>query len=346
TVILHVVWEDDANIFRTDKSKVPTLQLKDYIPQSLLNSYGELFSRKRDSFINCGGAIKEFDDFKLQNWLERLYFERLESRSVLIAQLLKEYKHDWEQVLFLLLMKSFGTKINGDAFFEIGKAIPYSIVRKLNRDERRLESMLMGTAGFLEDESILDDQYLDLKKEYNYLTVKYGFSGATLLKPDFFKLRPQNFPTIRLSQVAALYAKQEHLFSKLMGAETLDEIYDLLTVTASSYWTTHFTFGKVSKKQQKKVSRSLVELIIVNAILPLKFCYYRSRGKEGSDVITGLATALKPEQNSVISNFENLGVSRKSGMDSQGLLQLYNSYCTKNKCLQCPVGISILGRNN
>jgi GTPase SAR1 family protein len=346
TVILHVVWEDDANIFRTDKSKVPTLQLKDYIPQSLLNSYGELFSRKRDSFINCGGAIKEFDDFKLQNWLERLYFERLESRSVLIAQLLKEYKHDWEQVLFLLLMKSFGTKINGDAFFEIGKAIPYSIVRKLNRDERRLESMLMGTAGFLEDESILDDQYLDLKKEYNYLTVKYGFSGATLLKPDFFKLRPQNFPTIRLSQVAALYAKQEHLFSKLMGAETLDEIYDLLTVTASSYWTTHFTFGKVSKKQQKKVSRSLVELIIVNAILPLKFCYYRSRGKEGSDVITGLATALKPEQNSVISNFENLGVTRKSGMDSQGLLQLYNSYCTKNKCLQCPVGISILGRNN
>ncbi|MFT4832433.1 MAG: GTPase SAR1 family protein [Psychroserpens sp.] len=346
TVILHVVWEDDANIFRTDKSKVPTLQLKDYIPQSLLNSYGELFSRKRDSFINCGGAIKEFDDFKLQNWLERLYFERLESRSVLIAQLLKEYKHDWEQVLFLLLIKSFGTKINGDAFFEIGKAIPYSIVRKLNRDERRLESMLMGTAGFLEDESILDDQYLDLKKEYNYLTVKYGFSGATLLKPDFFKLRPQNFPTIRLSQVAALYAKQEHLFSKLMGAETLDEIYDLLTVTASSYWTTHFTFGKVSKKQQKKVSRSLVELIIVNAILPLKFCYYRSRGKEGSDVITGLATALKPEQNSVISNFENLGVSRKSGMDSQGLLQLYNSYCTKNKCLQCPVGISILGRNN
>ncbi|MEB8330655.1 DUF2851 family protein [Flavobacteriaceae bacterium KMM 6897] len=346
TVILHVVWEDDTSIFRSDNSKIPTLQLKDYIPQSLLNSYAELFSRKRDSFINCGVAIKEYDDFKWQNWLERLYFERLESRSVLIAQLLKEYKHDWEQVLFILLMKSIGTKINGDAFFEIAKAIPYSIIRKLNRDEHRLESVLMGVAGFLEDESILDDHYLDLKREFDYLTVKYGVSCTTHLKPDFFKLRPQNFPTIRLSQIAALYANQEHLFSKLMEAETVAEIYDLFNVNASSYWTTHFTFGKVSKKQQKKVSRSLVELIIVNAILPLKFCYYRSRGKEASNVITGLATALKPEQNTVISNFEDLGVSCKCGMDSQGLLQLYNSYCTKNKCLQCPVGISILGRNN
>lgn len=346
SVILHVVWEDDASIFRNDNSRIPTLQLKDYISLSLLNSYAELFSRKRESFVNCGGAISEFDGFKFQNWLERLYFERLESRSVLIDQLLKEYNQDWEQVLFLLLMKSFGTKINGDAFFEIGKSIPYAIVRKLNKDEHRLESLLMGVAGFLDDETILDEHYLNLKKEFDYLNVKYGILGTPLLKPDFFKLRPQNFPTIRLSQVAALLAKQQHLFSKLMAAETLDGIYDLFAVTASPYWTTHFTFGKESKKQQKKISRALVDLIIINAILPLKFCYSRSKGMEVSNVIIGLATALKPEQNSVISNFEGLGVACQSGMEGQGLLQLYNSYCTKNKCLQCPVGISILGRNN
>lgn len=346
TVILHVVWEDDASIFRTDKSKIPTLQLKDYIPQSILDSYSELFSKKRESFINCGGNINKLDGFKFQNWLERLYFERLESRSVIIEQLLREYNHDWEQVLFLLLMKSFGTKINGEAFYEIGKAIPFSIVRKLNRDKHRLESVLMGVAGFLEDESILDDYYLTLKKEYEYLTVKYQLFGPTLLKPDFFKLRPHNFPTIRLSQVAALYGSHEHLFSKLMEAKNISEIHDLFSVTASPYWSTHFTFGKLSKKQEKKLSKSFVELILVNAILPLKFCYDQSKGKEGSNMIIDLATAIKPEANSVVSSFQDLGVSCKSGLEGQGLLQLYNFYCTKNKCLQCPVGISILGRNN
>ncbi len=346
TVILHVVWEDDARIFRTDNTKVPTLQLKDYIPQSLLDSYSELFSNKRTSFLNCGGNIKEFDDFKFKNWLERLYFERLETRSVLIEQLLKEHNHDWEQVLFLLLMKSFGTKINGEAFFEIGKAIPFPIIRKLNNDAVVLESVLMGIAGFLEDDSILDDHYLTLKKEYNYLTVKHSLAGSTLLKPDFFKLRPHNFPTIRLSQIAALYGSQEHLFSKLMEAKTINEIYVVFKVAASPYWTTHFTFGKASKKQVKKLSNSFVDLIIVNALLPLKFCYDRSKGKLGSTIIMDLATAMKPEENSVISNFQDLGVSCDSGMEGQGLLQLYNSFCTKNKCLQCPVGISILGRNN
>lgn len=346
SVILHVVWDDDTTIFRTDNSKIPTLELKNYISQDLLNSYAELFSNKRESFLNCGGGIKEFDGFKFQNWIERLFFERLEIKSIFIDELLKEYNQDWEQVLFLLLMKSFGTKINGEAFFGIGKSIPFPIIRKLNNDGFKLESLLMGVAGFLEDDSILDDHYLNLRKEYEYLSVKYGLSGTTLLKPDFFKLRPQNFPTIRLSQVAALYAKQEHLFSQLMEAETLDEINDLFEVTARLYWTTHFTFGKLSKRQEKKVSKSLVELIIINAILPLKFCYDRSKGNEPAKSIVNFAMAISPEQNSIIANFQDLGVSCKSGMDTQGLLQLYNSYCVKNKCLQCPIGISILGRNS
>tara|TARA_R110002051_G_scaffold11927_1_gene42834 strand:- start:465 stop:1748 length:1284 start_codon:yes stop_codon:yes gene_type:complete len=346
SVILHVVWEDDASIFRSDNSKIPTLQLKDYISQSLLNSYADLFSKKRDSFINCGRDIKELDEFVFQNWLERLYFERLESKSVLVEKVLVEYKQDWEHVFFLLLMKSFGTKINGEAFYEMGKAIPFPVIRKLNNDAFKLESLLMGTAGFLEDDSVVDEYYLNLKKEYQYLSVKYLLTGSIHLKPDFFKLRPHNFPTIRLSQIAALYANQKHLFSKLMAAQTIDEIYNLFITSASSYWDTHFTFGKISRKREKKLSRSLMDLIIINAVLPLKFCYDRSKGRESSNLLIELASAIKPEQNSVISNYQDIGVSSKSGMDGQGLLQLYNTYCTKNKCLQCPVGISILGRNN
>lgn len=346
TVILHVVWEDDASIYRSDNSRIPTLELKKFIPPSLLSDYSELFSKKRDSSLNCSSYIKEFDSFKFQNWLERLYFERLESRSLFIEQLLKEYKQDWEQVLFLMLIKSFGTKINGEAFFELGKAIPFSVIKKLNKDLPLLESLFFGTSGFLEDDAVMDNYYLSLKKDYEYLRAKYGLSGPVLIKPDFFKLRPHNFPTIRLSQLAFLYATKEHLFSKLMAAETLEDLGALFNVSATSYWDAHFTFGKVSKKQQKKLTGSFMELLLVNVVIPLKFAYHRTLGREGSDEIVRLAISLKPEQNSVISNYSDLGVACENGLESQGLLQLYNSYCDKNKCLQCPVGISILGRNN
>ncbi|MEJ1223766.1 DUF2851 family protein [Sediminicola sp. 1XM1-17] len=346
TVILHVVWEDDASIFRSDNSRIPTLELKNIVSQSLLGGYSELFSKQRDSSINCNGYIKEFDGFKFQNWLERLYVERLESRSAFIDKILEEHKHDWEQVFFLLLLKSFGTKVNGEAFFELGKAIPFAIIRKMNRDIDGLEGLFLGVAGLLEDDSILDNHYVTLKKNYGYLCAKYGLSGVSYIKPDFFRLRPHNFPTIRLSQLASLYGSQEHLFRKLMAAETLDDIDELFHVSASPYWDTHFTFGKVSKKQRKKLSRSFVELLIINVILPLKFCYLRTQGRDGSDGIVKLAFGLKPEQNSIISNYGDLGVRCESGLESQGLLQLYNGYCSKNKCLQCPVGISILGRNN
>ncbi|WP_317042133.1 DUF2851 family protein [Zobellia sp. OII3] len=211
-VILHVVWEDDGDVFRKDNSLIPTLELRKYIPLQLLQTYQSLFDRKNVHFINCEKDIGDFDDFLMKNWLERLYFERLESKAGFVFDLLKKSNNDWEQVLFTFLLKGFGLKINGAAFLSLGAALEFSIFRKQQDSIFQMESLLFGMAHLLEDDTVLDDYYVELKKEYAYQKRKYGLSDAGVQKPDFFKLRPPNFPTVRLSQLANLYAMHQSLF--------------------------------------------------------------------------------------------------------------------------------------
>lgn len=341
-VILHVVWCDDASVFRKDGSEIPTLELKNYISKSLLNNYQNLFNTKQKSFINCEKDISQIDDFVFQNWLERLYFERLERKSEFVLSLLKDSKNNWEQVLFSLLLKNFGLKINGEAFLSISQAIDYSVIRKLQSDNLSLESVLFGMSHLLENEKIVDTYYLELKQEFHHLKNKFGLYNEGVLKPEFFKLRPPNFPTIRLSQLAKLYAGHQSLFDKVIHAESLEELYSLFDVSASSYWNTHYTFGKASKKSTKRLTKKFIDLLVVNSILPLKFCYAKQLGKDANESILTIIKELKAEENSIISNFKEHKIKSKTAKDSQALLQLYNEYCTKNKCLECAVGSSLL----
>ncbi len=212
-VILHVVWEDDVDVFRSDGSIIPTLCLKEYIPKKTLDTYQQLFDAKNYRFINCEKEIGEVDTFVLNNWTDRLFIERLEQKSHLIQELLKFTNNDWEYVLFLMLLKNFGSKINGDSFLQLGKSIDFSIIRKLSGESFKLESLLMGQAGLLNREEIDDVYYLDLKNEYSYLKRKYQLKDTPGITPEFFKLRPSNFPTIRLSQIAQLYAVNQPIIS-------------------------------------------------------------------------------------------------------------------------------------
>jgi len=344
-VILHVVWEDDASVFRKDGSEVPTLQLKNYIPQALLLDYQNLFDKKQKAFINCEKDIAKVDAFVFQNWLERLYFERLERKSEFVLSLLKDSKNDWEQVLFSLLLKNFGLKINGAAFLSLAQALDLSIIRKLRSDIFQLESVFFGMSRLLEDETILDSYYLKLKNEYQYLTNKFDLNADRVLKPEFVKIRPPNFPTIRLSQLANLYGTHQNFFNKLINTKSIEELYSLFDVSASSYWKDHFTFGKPSKKSTKKLTKSFIDLLIINSILPLKFCYAQHHGKDENEEIVDIIKSIKTENNSILSNFKDQGVISKSAKDSQAMLQLYHEYCTKNKCLHCAVGSSLLGGN-
>lgn len=342
SVILHVVWSDDSSIFRKDGSEIPALELKTYISKNLLESYQNLFSKKSKAFINCEKNINKTDVFVFQNWLERMYFERLENKSDFIFELLKRSKNNWEQVLFTLLLKNFGSKINGEAFLSLSNHLDFSVVRKLQSEVQQLESVFTGMSHLLEDETILDTYYLQLKKEYTYIKNKFGLTAIGVLKPEFFKLRPPNFPTIRLSQLANLYGKQENFFDKIHNANSLSELHRLFDVSASAYWNDHFTFGKISKKSTKKLTKSFIDLIIINTILPLKFCHAQHYGTDDNENIVQIITQIATEKNSIISNFKKYSVESKNAKESQALIQLYNYYCTKNKCLDCVVGSSLL----
>ncbi len=345
-VILHVVWEEDVEVFRKDNSEIPTLELKDYISESLLRAYQELFDKKDIRFINCEKDIGRIAPFILQNWLERLFFERLERKSSFVFGLLEDSKNDWENVFFVLLLKNFGLKINGDAFLSLAKAIDFSVVRKLQHDLPQLESVLYGMSQLLDDNTIADEYHVLLKKEYRYLRHKFSLEEERVQKPEFFKLRPPNFPTIRLSQLANLYHKHQNLFGRVMAAKTLEEIYTIFDVSASHYWDTHFTFGKSSRKGVKKVTKKFIDLLIINTILPIKFCYSRRLNEAVDETITSIASVINKEENSIISNFASKGVNVENALESQGALQLYNEYCTKNKCLQCTIGTGLLSQNS
>ncbi len=342
SVVLHVVWSDDLSVFRNDGSEIPTLELKKYISKELLKAYQNLFDKKQKTFINCEKHINQIDLFLIQNWLDRLYFERLEDKAQHITVLLQKSKNNWERVMFQLLLKNFGLNINGASFENLANTIDFSIIRKLQGEASKLESLFFGMSILLENDTVYDTYFFELKSEFKYLKAKFGLDNSNALKPDFFKLRPANFPTIRLSQLANLYAQQQHLFDKLINASSIEEIYSLFDVKASDYWDSHFTFGKSSKISSKKLTKSFIDLLVINTILPLKFCYAKYSGLDVNERILTIMTSINAEKNTITSNFKKHGLVAKNSKDSQAILQLYKKYCTKNKCLSCAIGCSLL----
>ena len=343
-VILHVVWEDDISVFRKDRSQIPTLELQPHVPHSLLSGYRSLLENSKRKFINCEKNIDDIPVFIWDSWLERLYIERLEQKSLAIFSLLKASQNDWEQVLFTLLLKNFGTKINGPSFLSVSKALGFSAVRKLRQDILPFESVLMGLCGLLASNDIQDGYYLSLQKEFEYQRNKFGFHLHKVQPPEFFGLRPNNFPTIRLSQLANLYHREENLFSKVIAATSSEEFYRLFAVEASLYWQEHYSFGKPSKKSKKKLTKAFIDLLIINTVVPLKFAYAKKRKANVDVTLINLLSSLKAEKNVITRNFADLGVSAKNALRSQAVLQLHTSYCSKNQCLKCAVGASLLSR--
>lgn len=338
-VILHVVWEHDTEVFRKDNSEIPTLELKHYVDKDLLHNYQRLIQSK--SWINCEADFPEVDDFLLNNWLERLFIERLERKSKDISKLLKQSNNDWEAVLFKMLLKNFGLKVNGESFLSIANSLDYSIVRKLQNDVLELEALLIGQADFLE-EDIQDIYFLDLKRRYQFLKQKFKLSNQGVLPVQFFRLRPPNFPTIRLSQFANLYTLEHQLFSKVMALNTREEFYILFNKGVTNFWKTHYTFAKTSKVSKKQLTKTFIDLLIINTIIPLKFSYAKAQGQTIDDDLFILVKQIKIENNSIVNKFLDLKSIDKNALSSQALLQLKQDYCNKNKCLQCAVGNSLI----
>lgn len=338
-VILHVVWEHDSEIFRNDNSAIPVLELKNYVDQELISKYNSLITPK--SWIYCENDIRDVDEFTLHNWQERLFLERLERKSLPILEMLRETNNDWEAVLFCLLAKNFGLNTNGAPFLQMAASIPFSVIRKECFDVTNLEALFYGSTGLLSEEKE-DTYYRNLKTRFEYLGRKYQLDISVFEKLQFFKHRPDNFPTIRLAQLASLYHVRHNLFSQLITVASLPELYELLEVNVSDYWRSHYIFDKVSPHKKKKLSHSFIDLILINTIIPLQFTYAKSQGEDVVDDLISLLNAVTPEKNSIIEKFTSFGLKSNSAFDTQSLLQLKNEYCTKFKCMECMIGISLL----
>ncbi|MFC4738900.1 DUF2851 family protein [Flavobacterium ponti] len=338
-VILHVVWEHDAEVYRKDNSEIPVLELKNYVAKSELDKYNALTTSK--SWIFCENDIATIDDLTFINWKERLFFERLERKAIPIQELLKETSNDWEFVLFVMLAKNFGLNVNGISFFEMAKSIPSNVLKKEVFDVENLEALFFGRANLLEEEK-QDNYYKNLQIRWSFLKQKYELKNHYITPIQFFKLRPDNFPTIRLAQLAQLYHLNHSLFSKIVNAKSLIELYDIFKNATSIYWKTHYNFDKQSSSKPKNLSSAFIDLLIINTIIPIKFLYANENGKDSTEELLELISQIKPERNTIIDKFEVFKIKSKSAFDSQALLQLKNEYCNHKKCLHCNIGLALL----
>ena len=243
--------------------------------------------------------------------------------------------------LFCMLAKNFGLKVNGEAFFNLAKSIPYAIIRKEQSNRNSLSALLFGQAGFL-FENIESPYHSQLKSDYTYLRKKYQLKEVTQNQFQFFRMRPSNFPTIRVAQLIALYYKRQNLFSELMKVKSKEELYSLFGIEVDDFWETHYNFTKKSKRRKKNFTKPFLDLLLINTIIPIQFCYLKAKDSLQVELLFEMMSMLKPEKNSIISKFSDLKIEAKSAFESQALLELKNNYCASKRCLECAIGNQLL----
>lgn len=339
-IILHVVYNNDTIIHRNNGEPFPTLELKLLIHEQVYERYLHI---KSNTFgIPCEKLIHTVNNFTITTWLNRLMVERLEGKALFILNKLELNKNNWEETFYQLIGRTFGQKVNAIPFELLTKALPFGYVSKHKDNLLQLEALFYGTAGLLEN--VINDTYYNrLQLEFKFLKQKFDIKPIDGHLWKFLRLRPANFPTLRIAQFAQLIHKTEHLFSKLIQAETLNELIALFDITTSSYWENHYQFGKVSLTQQKKLGNSAIESLLINTVIPLLFVYGKHRNEEKySERALLLAEKIKPEKNSTISAWQSLNLCPKTAGQTQALLQLTENYCRPKKCLQCAIGNKII----
>ncbi|MBK9485988.1 MAG: DUF2851 family protein [Chitinophagaceae bacterium] len=334
-VILHVVWQHDINL----NLPCSTLVLEDKVPKLLLSKYDELMNA--DSFIPCEKNIQQINSLTWQSWKERLLIERLEQRTQLIYDYLQKNNNHWEETFWWLLARNFGVKLNSVAFEKIAQSVSLNILAKHKGQIHQAEALLFGQAGLL-DGVFAEDYPTLLQKEYRFLKKKYNLQKieASLI---FLRMRPSNFPSVRLAQLAMLVHNSLHLFSKIKESSDIKNIRQLLEVTANDYWHYHYTFDEISAFKKKKLGGQMIDNILINTVVPVLFAYGHYHGENSfKDKALQWLEEIKAEKNSITHGFTSLRVANKNAFDSQALIQLKNEYCNKKRCLDCSVGNKLI----
>ena len=338
-VILHVVWLHDKEIEDNNSNKIPTLELQSLVPKITLEKFERLMNTT--DFIPCSFSLPVLSDVAWLAWKERLIIERLEKKSEQILQLLQQLNNNWEEVFWQTLARSFGMKVNAESFEEIAKTLTVNILSKHKNQINQLEALLLGQAGLL-DVTAKDAYVIMLQKEYNFLSKKYKLKAINR-RPDFLRMRPNNFPTLRLAQLAMLVHQSSHLFSKIKTVKNANEIFQWFDVTANDFWNYHYTLTDEAAYQTKPLGKTFIQHIIINAIAPVIFAYGLLHNEHAwKDKSVNWLMQLQPEQNTITKQWKLHNVENKNAFESQALIHLKNNYCNFKKCLDCAVGTKLL----
>ena len=333
-VILHVVWEDDFPNY-----SMPVLKLNNRVAKIFLQRYEELMNAQ--GFIPCEKSISSIKPIVLQSWKERLLAERLIRKSAIVETYLDQNNHHWEETFWWLLARNFGIKINAEAFESMARSIPLNILAKHKNQIHQLEALLLGQSNLL-NEKFKEGYPIMLQKEYGFYKSKYKLKQNTY-SPFFLRMRPGNFPTIRLAQLAMLIHHSEHLFSKIRESNSVKDVKKWLDVTANDYWHYHYRFDEQSSFKKKNLGAAMVDNILINTVCTVLFAYgHFNKEQKFKDKAVQWLEEITAESNSITKGFKQTGLKNKNAHDSQAFIELKNEYCSKKRCLDCALGNALL----
>lgn len=339
-VILHVVWEYDVEVFNAQQNLIPTLELRHWVLPSVLERYEQL-QAEENRFIPCQNWIKSVGKTILTQWEQRHFRQRLEQRRGFMKELLAKSNNDWEGVLFLMLLRNFGGNVNGDTFLHAFAQLPFALVRKHTASLWQTEALFFGQLQLI-PEPATDDYSQSLRAEYQYIQHKFGVQ-PTPFRVQYNRLRPANFPTIRLALLANLYHKEQNLFSKIIKISSFEELHALFSaVKVSDYWKTHYTFFKESSSREKTLSKAQSLSIWVNTVVPLQYAYAAHLGKNRLEQSIVAMQNTPCEVNSVLEKWQKIGLENQNAFQSQALLHAYKTDCQQKRCTNCLIGQTFL----
>ncbi|MEQ8702535.1 MAG: DUF2851 family protein [Phaeodactylibacter sp.] len=339
-VILHVVYEDDAPICRGNGTAIPCLELKQRISRRLAAHYQRLI--KSEQWVPCGNTIGQVNELTINLWLDRMAAERLEARAEKIKAQLLRNKEGWEETFYQFMARSLGGRVNAEPMQMLAERTPLILLYKYRHSLFQLEALLFGQSGLL-DASFVDEYPKRLQQEYRFLRQKHGLTPLPPQTWKYLRLRPANFPTIRIAQLVTMIYQQAGWFSKAMAAHDLTELNNMFHIKLSNYWWDHYTFDKPSHRQAKTLGVQTIRSVIINTVAPMLFLYGSRKGDHVlRDKGLDLLEKLPAEQNKIIREWKKHGVKADSAYQTQALLQLKQAYCTPKRCLECAIGNALL----
>lgn len=344
-VILHVVYEEDKAVFRANGERIPCLELRGRVPYGLIKTYFHLSNN--EYWIPCQNQLHKVDEVVKRKWLSTLLNKRVSERARRFALRMEHTHRDWEEAFYQSLARAMGGKVNADAMDMLARSVPLRVLLKHKHSLLQLEAILFGQSGLIPAPEAEEDNYIALlRREYTLLRTKYELRPLPVASWKYMRLRPANFPTVRIAQLAAMLHQTGQLFGKSLAAADTRELMNMYSVKLSNYWREHFRFGRQSKESgSRKLGLSSIRSILINTVVPAMLAYAEQRGvARYREQALAILNDLPPENNAILRQWNHLGLVAENAADSQALLELKTNYCGPKNCLNCAIGCALLDR--